>query len=142
MSLVVVFDEGASPQKVLEVHASANTPDWDQRSDVLINPDLAAVNGVPESYWKVVVADVLEYSQAEKDAQDAAEAAAEDLALREGAKGFFNGQIPIGLILRAFADIVKDEFNILRDIHGLAPRTLAQLKAAIQARVDSGDVDE
>ena len=34
-------------------------------------------------------------------------------------------------LLRAFAEVVKDEINILRGQHGLAARTLAQLRTAI-----------
>ena len=39
-------------------------------------------------------------------------------------------------VLRAFMLIVMDEINILRDEHGLAPRTADQLSTAIQNRID------
>ena len=142
MSLVVVFDEGASPQKVLEVHASANTPDWDFRSDVLVNPDLSLVLGVPERYWKVVGSEVQEFAQGEKDAQDAAEAAAADAALRAGGKGLFDGQTAEGQAFRAFIQGVVGQINTLRAFHSLPDITLAQVKSAIQASIDAGDVDE
>jgi len=38
-------------------------------------------------------------------------------------------------LLRAFAEVVKDEINILRGQHALAPRTLAQLRTAIRNKV-------
>lgn len=38
-------------------------------------------------------------------------------------------------LLRAFAEVVKDEINILRGQHGLAARTLAQLRTAIRNKV-------
>lgn len=38
-------------------------------------------------------------------------------------------------LLRAFAEVVKDEINILRAQHGLADRTLAQLRTAIRNKV-------
>ena len=38
-------------------------------------------------------------------------------------------------LLRAFAEVVKDEINILRGQHGLADRTLAQLRTAIKNKV-------
>lgn len=41
------------------------------------------------------------------------------------------------LVLRAFADIVKDEINILRTTHGLSFRTLPQLVTAIKNRIDA-----
>ena len=143
MALIVIFDEGATPQKVFAVHPSANTPDWEGRSDVLINPDLSAVDGIVDvDYWKVVAGQVVPFTAQEIADQDAADAAEVDTNTRSGGKGYFNGQTPEGLAFRAFADIVKDEINILRAQHGLADRTLAQLKSAIQSRIDSGDVDE
>jgi len=50
---------------------SVNTPDYDP-VDWLINPDLSAVAGVPQQYWKVENDAVVEMDQAEKDAVDAA----------------------------------------------------------------------
>lgn len=59
---------------------SVNTPDY---SDViwLHNPDLSGVSEVAQKYWKVVDDTVVEMDQTEKDAVDAAEAAAAQAAL-------------------------------------------------------------
>ena len=113
MSVIVVFDEGASPQKVLEVHPSADTPQYDGRTDVLVNPDLAPVTGILRKYWKVVVDAVLEYTQGEKDAQDAAEAAAAELAMRTGAQDQFDGQTTWGQVLRAIVSLLIQRFNLV-----------------------------
>ncbi len=40
-------------------------------------------------------------------------------------------------IMRAFAEVVLDEVNILRAQHGLAPRTLVQLKQAVRAKLSA-----
>ena len=142
MSLVVIFDEGASPQKVLGVLRAAHTPDYDQRTDVLINPDILDLDGlVFQKYWKHDTGAIIEYTQAEKDAQDAAELASFNLSVRTTAKSNMVDFAAIPLVLRSFADVVKDEINILRTLHSLPDRTLSQLKDAIQARVDSGDAD-
>lgn len=53
---------------------SVNTPDFPVE-DWIINPDLSALTGVPQKYWKVVGDTVVEMTQPEKDAVDAAEAA-------------------------------------------------------------------
>ena len=165
MSLVVIFDEGASPEKVLGVVRSANTPDFDQRTDVVINPDIAALDGVvPQKYWKHDTGSIIEYTQGEKDAQDAADVAAADAALRVGAKGEFDGDG--GLAKRALVEALIREINILRqwimqykvDVaaaanlgglqasvaasNDLPDRTLAQAKGVIQGAIDGGDVDE
>ena len=80
-------------------------------------------------------------SQAEKDAIDAAEAAAADTAMRTEAKSPYTNLTARGWMFRALADVIRDEINILRDKHSLPARTLAQLKTAIEARIDNGDVD-
>lgn len=38
--------------------------------------------------------------------------------------------------VRAFLTILLDELNLLRQLHGLAPRTPAQARAAIKAKID------
>ncbi len=38
-------------------------------------------------------------------------------------------------LLRAFAELLVDELNTLRAFHGLAPRTLAQLRTAIRNKI-------
>jgi hypothetical protein len=50
---------------------SVNTPDY---SDVfwIINPDLSALIGVPQKYWKVVGDTVVEMTVSEKNAVDTA----------------------------------------------------------------------
>lgn len=39
-------------------------------------------------------------------------------------------------LMLAFADVIKDELNILRGHHGLAPRTLAQFKTAMKNKLN------
>jgi len=40
------------------------------------------------------------------------------------------------IVLRAFAEVVIDEFNILRAEHGLAARSLSQLVTAIKSKIN------
>ena len=97
MSLVVIFDEGASPEKVLGVVRSADTPDFSARTDVVINPDIDALDGVvPQKYWKHDTGSIIEFAQAEKDAQDAADVAAADASMRSAGKSLFDGQTAEG----------------------------------------------
>ena len=56
----------------LELKLSVNTQDF-PTGTWIINPDLSALGGVAEKYWKIVVDAVLEMTQVEKDAVDAAE---------------------------------------------------------------------
>jgi len=49
---------------------SVHTPNFPS-SDWIINPDLSAVENVPQQYWKIEGDTVSEMSQAEKDAVDA-----------------------------------------------------------------------
>lgn len=143
MAVVVIFDEGATPERVLEVHRSANTPDFTGRTDAVINPDLSAIDGVvPELYWKHFSGGIVEMTAQEKNDLDAAIAAAADAAMRGEAKANYDGQISMGQALRALVKVLIDEINILRAQHSLPDRTLAQAKTAIQNAIDAGDVDE
>lgn len=99
------------------------------------------ISTVGLKYLKVVGGVVTEMSQAEKDAIDTAEANAAEASVRDGAKQGLAGFNSNPLLLRALADIIKDEINILRAEHSLPDRTLEQLKTAIENRIDSGNVD-
>ena len=55
----------------LQQLSSVNSPDYPS-AEWIHNPDLSAVSGVAKMYWKIVGDDVLEMTQAEKDAVDAA----------------------------------------------------------------------
>jgi len=94
-------------------------------------PDLSAVVGWAQKYW-IITGDVITLmSQAARDAVDATaldterDNTAAELDQLEG-------------VLRAFAQVVLDEFNVLRNLHaGLAPRTVAQLKTALRGKLGS-----
>lgn len=66
-----------------EYLTSQNTPDFDVL-DWIINPDLSGVVGVPIRYWKIVGDVVSEMTKPEKDAVDAALAAAQEIFLAIG----------------------------------------------------------
>lgn len=70
--------------------------------------------------------------------------AAQDAAIietRSAAQSRIDAFEEIGLVHRAFAEVVKDEINILRAEHGLSLRTSQQLKNAIKNKIGAGDVD-
>lgn len=71
MSDIVIFSEGNN--RVLAYKKSVNTPDYDKRTDVLINPDVNSLlsNAVPMKYWIHEKGSVREMIQAEKDQLDA-----------------------------------------------------------------------
>jgi hypothetical protein len=169
MPRIVIFDELATPQRVTKVTGiSENEGPYlaSGRTDFLVSPDLSALEGiVPRQYWKHAGGLIVSYGAAEIAAQDAAEATQKDLATREAAKDEFIGFSGSPLVMRAFASVLVDEFNSLRrwldsfqaqvnaasslpDLKArialLPPspdRTLAQVRNAIEARVDGGTVD-
>ncbi len=63
----------------VEVRYSVNTPDFDSGTWI-INPNLSALSGILNKYWKVSGNDVLEMTQGEKDTVDTDEQAAIDAA--------------------------------------------------------------
>jgi len=69
MANVAIFKSGQTPQYL----ESVNTPDYSKDVDVLVNPDVSALDGVPLKYWKRVLNTVVEMNQTEKDALDAAD---------------------------------------------------------------------
>jgi len=119
---------------------SVSTPDFPV-ADWIINPDLSSVAGVPTKYWKISGDLVLEMTQAEKDAVDAAEAAATLTGVRTEGKDIVDRENGISTNLRSLILILIDEFNILRTLHSLPDRTLSQLKTSIKNRIDAGDAD-
>jgi len=165
MATVVIFDPVATPNKVLSVIPSASSDQYTGRSDALIDPNLSALSSVPVRYWKHVAGSVIEMTSGEKSAQDAQDAAAETATIRSGGKSIVDAKSDYGIIQRAFADIVKDEFNNIRQwlvsfktesaasisladfkvriatLPNMPDRNLSQLRTAIQNRIDSGQVD-
>jgi hypothetical protein len=66
MANVIIFDPNSTPKKVLNFLASVNTPDYSDRLDVLINPDISGLVNVPLKYLKVENFNVLEMTVLEK----------------------------------------------------------------------------
>jgi len=81
----------------LEYRKSVNLPDYPVETWIH-DPDMSGVSGVEKHYWKIVVDDVLEMNQGEKDIVDADELAKAEKALERG--NTTNGPI-------AFADWIS-----------------------------------
>lgn len=99
----------------------------------ILDPDLSAVTGFESKYWITQVfpddAVTLE-DQATRDSIDVAEIVASRDALADDIDRNET-------FLKAFALVVLDEFNNLRSQHGLAPRTISQLKTAVRNKLDA-----
>lgn len=165
MSDIVRYSTLSTPNPITDYRKSVNTPDFQGQQNVLINPDLSAISGQPMKYWKHVSGAVQLMTQAERDAVDSALAAAALGNVRLGAKNEIVGTYPLSVLLRAMADVLLSEVNILRGwtvsfkaataaatslanlqtrvaaLSDLPDRTLAQVKTAIQNEIDSGIVD-
>ena len=122
-----------------EYKISVHTPDFDV-ADWAINPDVSAVGGNPVRYWFLdgttnaegdEIIDVV--GAAAQTVIDDAIATALLASQRDGAKGEFDAQ----RVLKALAELLVDEFNVLRDLHGLPLRTFAQLRTAIRNKIDN-----
>jgi len=109
---------------------------------ILINPDLSALLGiVPQKYWKHESGFIVSMTQIEIDTEVQARFQASSDTIRTNSKLTlyrFNNR---DLLLRALADVIKDEINLLRTLHGMPDRTLKQLKTAIKNKIDSGEAD-
>jgi len=106
---------------------SVNTADYPV-GDWIINPDLSSVGSFASTYW-IITGDVVTLmDQAARDAVDAAN----DQAARDGV---FAEVDDIESLVRATILVLRDEINLLRSEHSLAPRTLAQVRAGIQSKL-------
>ncbi len=92
------------------------------------DPDLSAVEGFNSLYWTITGDIVSLMSGVDRSAVDAA--ITEDR--RDNTMGQFDD---VEEIIRAFALVVIDEFNVLRAEHSMAPRTAAQLRTAIRNKM-------
>ncbi len=110
---------------------SVNTPDFPV-SIWIINPDVSAFRAVLSKYWNINGDIVTEMSAAEKTVVDTDEVLLEATTQRSFEKGRFLNERG----LSALVDVFIEEFNRLRQQHGLNPRTRAQLKTAIETRID------
>ena len=165
---VVLFNEGTGD--VIRFMPKVNGQIYKDRTDALTyfeakppnsnyGASLAHMAGIPQSDWIVDTGVVREMTQGEKDARDAANAAAELAGAKTGAKSIFTQREWI-----AFIEILINEFNILRQwnteiksvidgannladvkagvggMSNLSDRTMNQLKNAIDAAVDDDTI--
>ena len=137
MAKVVIFNE--VNDRVIDFIESAHTPTYEGRTDVIINP--LSIPSALRKYWKHDTGAIVEMDSTEKSTIDTEESDATDLSIRNAAKDPMDNLDSNGLVLRALADTIRDEINILRANHALSDRTLAQLKTSIKNRIDSGNVD-
>ncbi len=98
--------------------------------DWIFNPDLAAVEGRPTKYW-IITSDLITL-------MTVAEQAVVDTATQATRRDQIVTQLDqVEDLLRAFMQVVLDEVNVLRFEHGLAPRTLAQLRKVVRDKLGS-----
>ena len=97
-------------------------------SNYVKDPDLLAVAGFNSQYWVITDDVVTLMSTSERDAVDT--------LARDAARDNNVNQLD-GLedLLRAFALVVLDEFNLLRAEHSRAPRSIGNLKTAIRNKL-------
>jgi hypothetical protein len=96
----------------LEYRPSVNTPDFPTET-WLHNPDMSAVIGVLQRYWKIAGSAVIEMTVPEKSAVDAALASAALASAKSVADTAIDGLG--GYNLRALAKLIVDQLNLLRN---------------------------
>ena len=97
MSNVAIFKAGESPKYLLSV----NTPDYEKDPDVLVNPDISAVKGIPLEHWARDGDKIVEMASEDKAVLFAEKAIVEDnriTALNITALELTKGLIACGVI--------------------------------------------
>lgn len=152
MANVAIYDE--ENDRIIDYKKSVNTPDYQNRADVLINPDVSALAGVPIKYWKHSGGAVVEMTQSEKDALDQAEADAQLAALKQSAKDYVDsGNDSDRRMIRALAWVIFNSMvetrnkvneiiteinrNPTINVDALPNRTWQQLKKAVKNEIDT-----
>lgn len=174
MPSIIIYNNKATPAQVQQFIVSVDPASYQGRTDIKVYDDATTPTeesvksfllGKSLKYFKVSGNDVVEYTQAEKDALDAAEAANLLAEQRSEAKSFYSSPDALGKIERAVALVLLDEINVLRqrdrdratDVaaaasladlkirwaarSGLPDRTATQARAAIENKIDSGGSD-
>ena len=144
MSDILIFNPDSTPvaNRAVRYLRSVNTPDYSDRTDVLINPVLPA--DIALGLLKVVGDQVVELDQADLDAiaaQQAANAAASEAAriaaAREFAKGVLDGDEGVEIFMKIMLEAIVDHLNVLRPYHSLADITPAQVKTVIVNKINA-----
>jgi len=131
MSKIVIFNQ--SNNRITECIKSANTPDYEGRTDVLVNPDLSLLSGVPRKYWKQSGGSIIEMTQAEKDALDL------EVETKLKADNKLKSKLHFDEAhFKAFVNVLLNEINSIRKKLDLPNRTKQQLKNALNEEIDSG----
>lgn len=158
-SPVILFNPTSSPvaNRVISYITNADTSLYVNLTNALVTPGSWETNGItnllignvpgsgiPDTNWKASNRTVVLLSSADNAAISNALAAAANTALtNKEAQSKINSLTVItnnfeaGRIHRAFADLLMDELNILRTNAGMAVRTSAQLKTAMQNKLNS-----
>jgi len=101
--------------------SAAGNADW------IWNPNLSAVTGQPSKYWTITGDVVSLMSQAERDAVDAsAETAQRDERILREIDSLES-------TMRQLVKLMVSELNILRALHSLPDRTLAQVRNQLRS---------
>ena len=113
MSNVAHFKNGQIPEYLISV----NTPDYEGDPNVLINPDISAVQNIPLKYWKRGTGNkVIEMNLTEKAQIDLAEKTARITAINnyEFEGGILvEGLVNIGLITKTqIIDFIKQKMGL------------------------------
>ena len=144
MSDILIFNPDSTPvaNRAVRYLRSVNTPDYSDRTDVLINPVLPA--DIALGLLKVVGDQVVELDQADLDAiaaQQAANAAASEAAriaaAKEFAKGVLDGDEGYETFLKIMLEAIVEQLNVLRPYHSLADITPAQVKTVITNKINA-----
>ena len=144
MSDILIFNPDSTPvaNRAVKYLRSVNTPDYSDRTDVLINPVLPA--DIALGLLKVVGDQVVELDQADLDAiaaQNAANAAASEAAriaaAKEFAKGVLDGDEGYETFLKIMLEAIVEQLNALRPYHSLADITPAQVKTVITNKINA-----
>lgn len=120
--------------RLIKNHAEES--DYKGRTDVIINPDMSAIKGVPIRYWKKGVGDsVVEMTAIEKTQIDNAIRSVVDNQVKAQKKN----ELDNDLIVDAVLEFVITEINTLRTLNALPELTKQKIKSDLKSKIEIKD---
>lgn len=144
MSDILIFNPDSTPvaNRAVRYLRSVNTPDYSDRTDVLINPVLPP--SVPLGMLKVVDGVPVELTPedlvsiaAQRDYEAGIAEALRIQSAKNFAKGVLDGDEGYETFLKILLESFVEQLNVLRAYHSLADITTAQVKTVITNKINA-----
>lgn len=136
MANIAIIDRSKIPIRVIQYIESVNTPDFDKRDDVIVQPDISLLKDVPIIYWKVQNGSILEMSQSEKESVDLEIKTIAYEGQKAAARESISGLSPETVALKAMIQSLLDRINLIETQLNINVSTFEEIKQDAVEKVE------